>query len=190
MLGETLVGARLRDVRSILRFLRNRPDLNGQRIAVWGDSFAPANSPDRNLKIPLGIQEEPAISEPIGGLLALLSALYEEPVKAVYARGGLTSFGSVLESQFCYLPHDVIVPGALTVGDLTSVAAALAPRPVRLEGLVDGLNRLAGPQAVSAEYEPARQAYTLARSLGNLVIGTPTEDSSVARWLLTSLSGK
>ena len=190
MLGETLVGARLRDVRSMLGFLRTRSDLDARRIAVWGDSFAPANPPDRNLRIPLGIPEEPGLSEPLGGLLALLTALYEKDVQVVYARGGLTGFESVLQDQFCYLPHDVIIPGVLTVGDLCDVAAALAPRPVRLEGLVDGLNRRADLKAVASDYEPARQAYTLAAASGQLVVGDPADDSAVAQWLLKSLSGR
>ena len=189
MLGETLVGARLRDVRSILSYLRTRSDLNARRIAVWGDSFAAANSPDRNLRIPLGVPEEPPLSEPLGGLLGLLTALYEKDVQAVYARGGLTGFESVLQNQFCYLPHDVIIPGALTVGDLCSAAAALAPRPVRLEGLVDGLNRRAGLKAVEFEYKPAREAYALAAASGNFIIGDPAGDSAAAQWLLKSLSG-
>ncbi|HYK88318.1 MAG TPA: hypothetical protein VE398_06090, partial [Acidobacteriota bacterium] len=190
MLGETLAGARLRDVRSILRFLRDRSDLNGGRIAVWGDSFAPANSRNRDLRIPLGIPEAPVLAEPVGGLLALLSALFEQDVRTVYARGGLTSFQSVLQIQFCYLPHDVIIPGVLTVGDLCGVAAALAPRPLRLEGLVDGLNRRAELKDVEAEYEPARKAYALAGSPRNLVVSGPADDSAVARWILDSLSAR
>jgi dienelactone hydrolase len=187
MLGETLVGARLRDVRSVLRFLGNHPDLDARRIAIWGDSFAPANPPDRDLKIPLGVPEEPGLSEPLGGLLALLTALYEKDVQVVYARGALTGFESVLQGQFCYIPHDVIIPGVLTVGDLCDVAAALAPRPVRLEGLVDGLNRRADLKTVASEYEPAHQAYTLAAASGHLVMGDPTDDSVVAHWILASL---
>ena len=46
MLGQTLVGSRLRDVRSVLRHLRTRADLDAGRVAVWGDSFAPANPAD------------------------------------------------------------------------------------------------------------------------------------------------
>ena len=33
------------------------------------------------------------------------------------------------------------MPGALTAGDLADLAASLAPRPLRLEALVDQLNR-------------------------------------------------
>ena len=190
MLGETLVGARLRDVRTLLVYLRTRPDLNTRRIAVWGDSSAAVNPPDRNLTIPLGIPEEPPLSEPLGGLLALLTGVYEKDVQAVYARGGLISFASVLQSPFCYLPHDVIIPGILTVGDLCDLTAALAPRPVRLESLVDGLNRRAPLEAVGNEYEPARKAYARAAASGNFVLGDQSDDSAVARWLLKSVSGR
>jgi hypothetical protein len=190
MLGETMAGTRLRDVRSILGYLRTRSDLNARRIAVWGDSLAPANSSDRDLRIPLGVPEEPPLSEPLGGLLGLLAALYEKDVQAVYARGGLTSYESVLKDQFCYLPHDLIIPGVLNACDLCDVAAALAPRPVRLEGLVDGLNRRAPPAAVEFEYKPARQAYTRAAASANFVVGDPADDSAVAQWLLKSLSGR
>jgi dienelactone hydrolase len=188
MLGETLVGARLRDVRSILLYLHTRPDLDARRIAVWGDSFAAVNPPDRNLNIPLGVPEEPPLSEPLGGLLALLTAVYETDVQAVYIRGGLTSFESVLQSQFCYLPHDVVIPGVLTAGDLCDLAGALAPRPLRLEGLVDGLNRRLPSEAVSSEYAPARQAYTRAAASDHFVVEDPADDYAVAQWLLKCLS--
>ncbi len=188
MLGETLVGARLRDIHSVLSYLRSRSDINARRLALWGDSFAPANAPDRNLRIPLGVPEEPPLCEPLGGLLGLLTALYEKDVRAVYVRGGLTSFESVLQDQFCYIPHDVVIPGVLTVGDLCDITAALAPRPVRLEGLVDGLNRRAPLDAVESEYKPARQAYTRAAVSSNLVVGAPAEGSEAARWLLKNLS--
>ena len=189
MLGETLVGARLRDVRSILSYLRTRSDLNAGRIAVWGDSLAAANPPDRNLRVPLGIPEAPPLSEPLGGLLGLLTAVYESDVHAVYARGGLTGYESVLQDQFCYLPHDVVIPGALNAGDLCDLTAALAPRPVRVEGLVDGLNRRAPLNAVESEYKIARQAYARAAASGNLVVGDPADDAAVAQWLLKGLSG-
>ncbi len=137
MLGRTLAGLRLADLRVVVRWARGRSDA----VALWGDSFAPANPPDRDLAVPQDASPFPDHAEPLGGFLALFGALYEKDVKAAYAFGGLKGFASLLESPFCYVPHDTIVPGALTLGDLDDVAAALAPRPLRLEGRVDGLNR-------------------------------------------------
>jgi dienelactone hydrolase len=141
MNGRTMVGLRLRDLRSVLRFLEDHQEVDGRRVALWGDSFADPNPPARRFDVPLELDEAPKLAEPMGGLVALLGALYEEHVRAVHVRGGLASFGSVLESPFVYVPLDVIVPGALPAGDLGGVISALGPRPVRQEGLVDGLNR-------------------------------------------------
>ena len=164
MLGGTTVGARLRDLRSVLHYLRTRRDLDARRLAVWGDSFAPPNAPERDLKLPLGIRDEAASSEPLGSLLALLLGLYEEDVRGVYARGGLVGFQSALSSPFLYLPHDVVIPGVLTAGDLSALAAGLAPRPLALVGMVDGLNRAAEAKAVEATYAQTRKAYEAANA--------------------------
>jgi cephalosporin-C deacetylase-like acetyl esterase len=52
MLGGTMIGARLRDLRSVLAYLRGRSDLNTKRIIVWGDSSAPINPADVNFRVP------------------------------------------------------------------------------------------------------------------------------------------
>lgn len=140
MNGRTPVGLRVRDLRSVLGHLRGREDLDSSRIALWGDSFAEPNPPETPFAVPLEM-DGPKLAEPMGGLVALLGALLEPDVRAVHVRGGLASFGSVLVSPFVYVPLDAIVPGALPAGDLGGVATALAPRPLRQEALVDGLNR-------------------------------------------------
>src|SRR5262249_62224637 len=97
-------------------------------------------------------------------------------------------YHSVLQGPFCYLPHDGVVPGVLTVGDLCDTAAALAPRPVWLEGLVDGLNREVPAERLTRVYEPARAAYS-ARADGRLRIGVkPGARDSVAGWLAEQLA--
>ena len=50
LFGETLLGQRLRDLRSVLAYLRARSDVDGKRIALWGDSFAPPNDPEDQLQ--------------------------------------------------------------------------------------------------------------------------------------------
>src|SRR5260370_1341347 len=141
MFGQTMVRARVRDLRMVCRYLRGRPEFRAGGVALWGDSFAATNPQDQNLAAPLDADNLPKHSEPLGGLLALFGALFEDEVQAIYIRGGLVSYGSLLQSPYCYFPHDCIVPGALTAGDLGDVAATLAPRPLRLASLVDGLNR-------------------------------------------------
>jgi hypothetical protein len=186
LLGQTLLGSRLRDLRSVLRYLRGRPDLDAHRLALWGDSFAPVNPPSRRLEVPPDVEKQPDQAEPLGGLLALLGALFEDDVHVTYARGGLAGYQMVLESQFVYVPHDALVPGALTAGDLAEVAAALAPRPLRLEGMVDGLNRTVSAERLAEVFAPARAAYDAATSAGRLRLEVAPRDAP-APWLLKHL---
>jgi len=102
----------------------------------------------------------------------------------------LASYDSLLHSPFCYVPHDALVPGALTAGDLADVAGALAPRPLRLDGLVDGLNREVSAEAVAKTYEPARSAYRSRKAATHLQVGgNEREMESAGRWLLRRLAG-
>ena len=189
MLGQTLVGSRLRDVRSVLRYLRTRADLDAGRVALWGDSFAPANPAGQDLAVPLDAEPFPHQAEPLGGLLALFTALFEDDVRAVYVRGGLTGFESLLQGPFCYVPHDALIPGALTAGDLCDVAASLAPRPLRMEGLVDGLDRVAEAAETARVMEPARSAYRALDAGTSLQLGEGDAASPpAARWLLGPLA--
>ena len=187
MLGGTTVGARLRDLRSVLHYLRTRRDLDARRLAVWGDSFAPSNAPERDLKLPLGIRDEAASSEPLGSLLALLLGLYEEDVRGVYARGGLVGFQSALSSPFLYLPHDVMIPGVLTAGDLSALAAGLAPRSLALVGMVDGLNRAAEAKAVEATYARTRKVYQAVNASDSLVVARAEDAPAPGPWLIEAL---
>ncbi|MFQ5731693.1 MAG: hypothetical protein ACE5KM_07045, partial [Planctomycetaceae bacterium] len=113
MLGGTLVGQRLKDLRSVLAVLRNWNLFDAKRIALWGDSFAKINPPNRKMVVPLGVSEEPDHSEPLGHLLVLLTALFEDDVKAfVSNRGGSGSYRSVLQTPFVHIPRDAVVAGA------------------------------------------------------------------------------
>jgi hypothetical protein len=127
-------------------------------MALWGDSFAPANDLRRNLAVPFDAEPFPGLCEPLGGLLALLGGLFED-IRAIYLCGGLIGYASLLESPFCYVPHDSIVPGALTAGDLCDVAASLVPRPLRMEALVDCLNRKVPADVLAVTFRATRAAY-------------------------------
>jgi len=143
MLGQPLLGARLRDLRSVLRHLRSRADVDASRVALWGDSFAPLNKPD--FTDPL-LGEGPALlAEPAGGMLALLGAVFEPDVRAVLTCRSLLSPGWLLNSRYLHVPHDAVVPGVLRATDPLSVAALLPPESVRTEEPVGARNTEADP---------------------------------------------
>ena len=43
MLGQPLLGQQLRDVRLVLSWLRDQPELKGRRFSLWGESLTPPN---------------------------------------------------------------------------------------------------------------------------------------------------
>jgi dienelactone hydrolase len=178
-----LLGQRLRDFRAVLKYLRTRDDLAGIGFSLWGESFTPANPLDTDFQVPKRVSGRPHFSEPLGGLLAMLTALYEDDIKAVYIRGSLSSYQDVLAGPYVYIPHDVIVPGVLTKGDLVDLAASLAPCRLCLDRLVDGLNRPLSSDDVRRIYEPIIKAY---KSKDASVSFSPG-DSLGAQWLLDTL---
>jgi len=185
VLGQTLLGSRLRDLRSVLRYLRERQDMRGSFV-LWGDFLAAVNPKERGEAVPLDVENPNVYAEPTGGLLALLGALFENDVKAVYASGGVASFGSLLSSQFLYVPHDSVVAGAATVGDVADIAAAIAPCPLKIDNLVDGRNRQVLASAAAEAFVNARQAYQRHGFSGQLSVSA-ARDREAAVWLLAQI---
>jgi cephalosporin-C deacetylase-like acetyl esterase len=186
-LGNSLLGARLKDLRTVVRWLRTRPDVDPKRIALWGEAFAEANPRDLFLD-EVELEGGPQIqyrSEPLGAHLALLAALYEENIRAVAAQGGLAGYLTMLEDAFTYTPIDVVVHGILKAGDLADIAAALAPRPLRVEGAVNGRNIRLEQAELDRVFEPARQAYRRTKASDRLAVRPETSDP--AAWLIEQL---
>lgn len=170
MLGRTVLGSQLEELGMLLDVLRGGKVIAADRITVWGDSFAAVNGGDRDLAAPLDADKLPASSEPLGGLLALFGGLFFHDVQGIYVRGGLVSYRSILDSPYLYVPHDAAIPGALTAGDLADVAGALAPRPLRLEALVDGQNRRVDAARLNQAYQLAQAAYQAAKAGDQLIL--------------------
>ena len=113
--------------------------------------------------------------------MAVLGALYEPSIHAVAVNGGLVGFASVLDDTFTYVPQDVIIPGILAAGDLADVEAALAPRPLRLSGLVDGLDRLVPEAALKQSLKTVEDAYQNGSAEG-LAISSQASSMESAVW--------
>ena len=145
MFGKTLLGARLKDLRTAIAWVRRLGSVDAARIGIWGDSFSPPNPERPLINELLNWQIGPDIhrqAEPLGGLLGLLAGLYEADLRTVAVRGGLTGFASLLEDSFTYLPSDVVVPGVLELGDLDDVSANLGSVRFLAVDAVDARNRV------------------------------------------------
>jgi hypothetical protein len=152
MLGQPMLAGQLRDLRAVWQHLKRTPGINmANAIVSGGSGIAPLMS-GASFNYPRRIDGRPAEPQPQAALLALLLALFEDDISGVWARRGLVSFQSGLDSQFVQIPHESIVPGVLRECDLSDLAAALAPRAVTLEGLVNARGRL-------VPLEEARSAY-------------------------------
>ncbi|MDB5311028.1 MAG: hypothetical protein JWO38_5230 [Gemmataceae bacterium] len=111
ILGRTVLGNQLRDLRAVIRWLRARPDLDGRRIAMWGDSFAEPNSNDMTPYVPLDAPDLPKYAEPGGAMLAELAVVYEDGIEWLYTRGGLEKFqGAFWGLAYLYVPHESVMP--------------------------------------------------------------------------------
>ena len=183
VLGQTILGSRVRDLRAVLRHLQSRPDLDGRRVGVWGDSFAPVNA-SKFVDPPMKTEVSALHAEPLGATAALLLALFEDDVQAVIARGGLTGYAALLDGAACHVVMDAIVPQVLETGDLAEVVATLAPLPVRLEALVDGRNRLASQERLERDLASARKAY---RPASDALLLAPAGHDDVAEWFGAAL---
>ncbi len=146
ILGQPLLGTQLRDLRTVLKWLAARDGLDAKRLAVWGDSFAAVNPKDVTVAVPLDA-ELPAFSDPTGANLALLVGLFEDDVKAIYARGGIDPKDPLFGSPYLYLPHDAVVPGPTAVGSLFGLLGW--SKPTKYEATVDVHNRAMGDKTLS-----------------------------------------
>jgi dienelactone hydrolase len=186
MLGGTTLGVQLSDLQSVLAWVRQRTDVDVSRLAVWGDSFAPMNPPDAELRIPRRADQWPRQSEPGGALLALLAGLHDDDLAAVYAEGGLGEFRSLLTSPIVLIPFDVVIPGILTTGDVSDLAAGLAPTALCLTGLVDQFHQPVALGSASGDIMAAvQEAYRDSASAEALSISQQSSPSAwLAKWLV------
>lgn len=146
ILGQPMLGAQLRDLRTVLKWLAAHDGIDGKRLAVWGDSFAKVNAKDATVAVPLDV-EGPAISEPGGANLALLAGMYEENVKVIYARGGIDPNDPLTGSPYLWLPHDAVVPQPQPTGSLAPMLARV--KAVKYEATVDVHNKATGDKPMS-----------------------------------------
>jgi hypothetical protein len=183
MLGKPLLGTRFDDLITLWKASVQDVGVDPERVALWGESLAAPNSESKAVAVPYDL-DPPNLAEPLGSTLVSLLALGKVEIKAVVARGGLVSYRSVLDSPFVHVPHDALPIDVFRAGDLPDLWAHLAPKPLRLEGLVDGTNHRVTGKKLDAALRPVRDAY----SKGGLVVTEDyTPDAELAMWIVEQL---
>lgn len=177
MLGGTMQGKQLDDLRRALRHVRQHKQIDAQCIALWGESFAAVNDAEQELVVPHGVNR-PSVAEPLGGMLVLLAGLFEPDIRAIAVHGGLINYASALEGSCLYVPHDAIVPGAASAGDVALLVEQIAPTRVRLWDLTDALNRPVSQADAAKTFAAAKHVEV-----------APLDDAELARWFVEELRG-
>ena len=148
-----LLGDRLRDLRSVLAYLRRRSDLDATRLGLWGASSRRGQRSGPTAASAVGRGKAAAPSRTAGRIAGAAS---ERCSRRMFAPSSWKAVWRVINlswkasSVMCHTMS--IVPGVLTAGDLCDVTAALAPRGVWLHGMVDGLNRPVPAAALGKMY--------------------------------------
>jgi hypothetical protein len=108
--GRPLMGMQVHDVRSIVDFVAQRPDVDTARIALVGRGR--------------------------GAMVALLVAGFDNRIQRVAVEEMLSTW--VFPDEFVDIGLSYFIPRILTVGDIEHLAACVAPRPLLILNPVDG----------------------------------------------------
>jgi len=157
-IGVPLIGMRVRDVLCSVEYLRGRPDVDPNRIALVGDSFSATN--------PAAIAQPRILTEEgretihradsTAPAVTVLALALDERIAGAVTRGLLASYASICAQGYFYHPQGSFVPGILRHCDVADVAASSAPRPLMLAGSVNGLNQALGASAGSKGHRGGR----------------------------------
>jgi len=141
MTSDLRLAGQLRDLQSVFTWLKKESSHTSLQFLLWGDSPSNAIPHNTNFNLPRDNDSIlPIQPEPLGGLLTLFCALFNDEVKVIYIKGGLTSYASTLNHHLVQIPHEVVVPGIFNMGDISLLTNALGSRTIFLDQMVDGLN--------------------------------------------------
>ena len=111
MIGETVLGLQVRDLRTVIAYLRSRSDIHTQEIRLE-DAI-----PDVG-HLKEGIEMDRALNEAGTRILARLVELIESDVVWTSGKDRAVAYRPLLDSWCVDWPYDAILPGALAHGDL------------------------------------------------------------------------
>ena len=124
--GRPIMGLRVRDALCALRALRERPDVDPERIMIGGRG--------------------------VGAIVALHAALLDGDVRRTICLEGLSHYGALTEQFPFAWQESVMIPDILRHYDLPDVAGAMSQ--VHIINPVDAQRNALSPDAVDALYGP------------------------------------
>ena len=133
LIGRPLVGMQTFDVLRAFDYLAELPEVDTARISVHGVGH--------------------------GGVVALYAGALEPRLAAVTAEDSLLSYMHAVRADLHNDLISVVVPGVLRHFDLPDVAAAIAPRPVRIVRPRDASASPVTRTAAEGGYQAAVQRY-------------------------------
>jgi cephalosporin-C deacetylase-like acetyl esterase len=132
-LGQPLLGMRVHDARSVIDFVRARPDADPAHVTIAGRGWA--------------------------GVVALFAAASDPKVSSVAVEGIPLSFAEIAAAELYNQPVSLMLPGVLQDFDLPDVFASLAPRSLLVLNPQDAMTRKMGWEEASQAAQLVRQSY-------------------------------
>lgn len=134
IVGRTMVGMQVIDLLRTFNYLASRPDVNPENITVVGKGN--------------------------GGVVALFAAAINPRIRKTICEGSLMSYLDLASTTYYDQSlFDVIVPGVLQDFDLPEVAAAIAPRSLRIVNAQSASGSQESLPAMRREYGWTEHAY-------------------------------
>ena len=137
MLGSSTMSGQLEDLLAIIKVTSKRPDVDGTRIGLWGESFAPMNH-FQLIAVPHDAPTPALIGEPAAGLLVQIAVSIDGKTQAILTR---RTIETLHPEEHRYLPGDFVVPGMGTLNALKKLYRSLPPSHRRVEESIDQWNR-------------------------------------------------
>ncbi len=171
MLGNSIPAMQIDSLSQVLRFLNYDAIKRSQRLrfCLWSESFAKTNGPNSETAVPYDADPTPMLAEPMGLLsLAMLPAKGFNDLMGILTRGELMRFGSVLNGPFLHVPHSIsgmpILPQVETEDFVMFLLQTAKENkgefaPLRMEGMVDGLNRPATQAEIDRSFARVRREF-------------------------------
>jgi cephalosporin-C deacetylase-like acetyl esterase len=148
IVGRTMVGMQVTDLRRVVDYLLSRNDVDPHAIGVYGKGN--------------------------GGIVALFSATLDARIGNVVCEDSLLSYGEMASTLYYDQSlFDVVVPGILKDLDLPDAAAAIAPRPLSIVNARSASGALYPLDAAEAVYATTAHAYTQRQQTEHFQMSAP-----------------